>query len=129
MVVAAAGSFAAFSTLVGSPLIAAFILMEAIGLGGPMLGTVLVPGLVAAGIGTLIFVAACTERLKLGTTVLILGYRPPVQTAKLLATLDTLSEGRTILGVGVDLNKGDSPAPLEAVVIAVLVHDEVAERA
>jgi H+/Cl- antiporter ClcA len=55
-VVAAAGSFAAFSTLVGSPLIAAFILMEAIGLGGPMLGTVLVPGLVAAGIGTLIFV-------------------------------------------------------------------------
>jgi H+/Cl- antiporter ClcA len=55
-VVAAAGSFAAFSTLVGSPLIAAFILMEAIGLGGPMLGTVLVPGLVAAGVGTLIFV-------------------------------------------------------------------------
>jgi len=55
-VVAAAGSFAAFSTLVGSPLIAAFILMEAIGLGGPMLGAVLVPGLVAAGIGTLIFV-------------------------------------------------------------------------
>jgi H+/Cl- antiporter ClcA len=55
-VVAAAGSFAAFSTLVGSPLIAAFILMEGIGLGGPMLGTVLVPGLVAAGIGTLIFV-------------------------------------------------------------------------
>jgi H+/Cl- antiporter ClcA len=55
-VVAAAGSFAAFSTLVGSPLIAAFVLMEGIGLGGPMLGTVLVPGLVAAGIGTLIFV-------------------------------------------------------------------------
>ncbi|MGH9227524.1 MAG: chloride channel protein [Acidimicrobiales bacterium] len=55
-VVAAAGSFAAFSTLVGSPLIAAFVLMEAIGLGGPMLGMVLVPGLVAAGIGTLIFV-------------------------------------------------------------------------
>lgn len=55
-VVAAAGSFAAFSTLVGSPLIAAFILMEAIGLGGPMLGAVLVPGLVAAGVGTLIFV-------------------------------------------------------------------------
>ena len=52
-------------------------------------------------LGTLIFAAAHTERLKLGTTVLILGYRPPVQTAKLLATLDVLSEGRTILGVGV----------------------------
>jgi probable F420-dependent oxidoreductase len=52
-------------------------------------------------IGTLLFTAACTEHLKLGTTVLILGYRPPVQTAKLLATLDVLSEGRLILGVGV----------------------------
>ncbi|MBI2764567.1 MAG: LLM class flavin-dependent oxidoreductase [Chloroflexi bacterium] len=52
-------------------------------------------------IGTLLFVAACTERIKLGTTVLILGYRPPVQTAKLLATLDVLAEGRTILGAGV----------------------------
>ena len=52
-------------------------------------------------IGTLTFAAAVTERLRLGTTVLILGYRPPVQTAKLLATLDALSEGRLILGVGV----------------------------
>jgi len=52
-------------------------------------------------IGTLLFVAGCTERLRLGTTVLILGYRPPVQTAKLLSTLDVLSGGRVILGVGV----------------------------
>ncbi|MHB8575047.1 MAG: LLM class F420-dependent oxidoreductase [Dehalococcoidia bacterium] len=52
-------------------------------------------------LGTLLFVAGCTERIRLGTTVLILGYRPPVQTAKLLATLDQLSGGRAILGVGV----------------------------
>jgi H+/Cl- antiporter ClcA len=55
-VMAAAGSFAAVSTLLGSPIIGAFLLMEATGLGGPVLGLVLVPGLLAAGIGTLIFV-------------------------------------------------------------------------
>src|SRR5215213_5350941 len=52
-------------------------------------------------LGTLFFVAAATERLRLGTSVLILGYRPPVLTAKAIASLDVLSEGRTILGVGV----------------------------
>lgn len=55
-VVAAAGSFAAISTLLGSPLLGAFLLMETSGLGGPTLGLVLVPGLVAAGIGSLIFI-------------------------------------------------------------------------
>ena len=52
-------------------------------------------------IGTLMFVAACTEKLRLGFTVLILPYRPPVATAKQLATIDVVSEGRLILGVGV----------------------------
>ncbi len=61
-------------------------------------------------LGTLIFAAAHSERLLLGTTVLILGYRPPVQTAKLLATLDVLSEGRTILGVGVGWMKEEFEA-------------------
>jgi H+/Cl- antiporter ClcA len=55
-VLASAGSFAAISTLLGSPILGAFLLMEASGLGGPMLGVVLVPGLLAAGIGTLVFV-------------------------------------------------------------------------
>ncbi len=54
-VVAASGSFSAISTLLGSPLSGAFLLMEASGLSGPMLGLVLVPGLLAAGIGSLIF--------------------------------------------------------------------------
>ena len=52
-------------------------------------------------VGTLFFIAGCTETLKLGSTVLILGYRPPVLTAKAIASLDHLSEGRVILGVGV----------------------------
>jgi H+/Cl- antiporter ClcA len=56
LVMASAGSFAAISTLFGSPLLGAFLLMEAAGIGGPVLGLLLVPGLLAAGIGTLIFV-------------------------------------------------------------------------
>jgi H+/Cl- antiporter ClcA len=53
---AAAGSFAAISTLLGSPLLGAFLLMEASGLGGGALELVLLPGLLAAGIGSLIFI-------------------------------------------------------------------------
>ncbi len=52
-------------------------------------------------IGTQLFVAGVTERLKLGFSVLILPYRQPVVTAKQLATLDVVSNGRAIVGVGV----------------------------
>jgi H+/Cl- antiporter ClcA len=54
-VVAAAGSFAAISTLLGSPLLGAFLLMEASGIAGATLELVLLPGLLAAGVGYLIF--------------------------------------------------------------------------
>lgn len=54
--VAATGSFAAISALFGSPLAGAFLLMEAAGIGGPMLRPLLMPGLLASGIGTLVFV-------------------------------------------------------------------------
>lgn len=52
-------------------------------------------------IATLLFVAGCTENIHLGTSVMVLGYRPPIQTAKLWTTLDNLSDGRAILGIGV----------------------------
>ena len=55
-VLGATGSFAAIATLLGSPITGAFLLMEASGLGGPILGVVLLPGLLAAGIGSLIFI-------------------------------------------------------------------------
>ena len=49
----------------------------------------------------LTYMAAVTTNLKLGTGVLILPQRNPVVLAKELATLDVLSKGRTILGIGV----------------------------
>ena len=54
LVIAAAGSFAALSFIFASPLIAAVILIEAAGIGGPRLPLILLPGLMAAGIGTLV---------------------------------------------------------------------------
>jgi H+/Cl- antiporter ClcA len=76
-VVAAAGSFAAISTLLGSPLLGAFLLMEASGLGGATLELVLVPGLVAAGIGSLIFIGLGTWT-GLGTFSLAIPHLPHV---------------------------------------------------
>jgi len=52
---AAAGSFAAVSTIFGSPVIGAVVIIEATGLGGPILSLVLLPGLLAAGVGSLVF--------------------------------------------------------------------------
>ena len=52
--VAACGTFSAVALIFGSPVIAAVLLIEAIGLGGAQLKIVLVPGLLAAGIGSLV---------------------------------------------------------------------------
>jgi probable F420-dependent oxidoreductase len=51
-------------------------------------------------LATLLFVAAVTQKAKLGTTILVVPMRNPVITAKMLATLDVLSNGRLILGAG-----------------------------
>jgi len=50
---------------------------------------------------TLAFLAGITEHIKLVTSVMIIPYRNPILTAKMLSTLDMLSKGRLILGAGV----------------------------
>ena len=49
---------------------------------------------------TLGVAAGATRRVRLGTTVLIVPYRNAVVTAKMVSTLDALSGGRVILGIG-----------------------------
>jgi probable F420-dependent oxidoreductase len=50
---------------------------------------------------SLAWIAATTDKVELGTTVIILPYRHPLQTARMAANLDQFSGGRFILGTGV----------------------------
>ena len=52
-------------------------------------------------LSTIAFLAGCTNSIKLGTFVLIVPQREPVTTAKTISTVDYMSGGRFILGVGV----------------------------
>jgi H+/Cl- antiporter ClcA len=81
-VMAAAGSFAAMSFLFEAPVIAAVILIEASGIGGKQLPLVLLPGLLASGIGSLIsigmgsFTGLSTSAYAIGTLSLPAFARP-----------------------------------------------------
>jgi H+/Cl- antiporter ClcA len=55
MMIAAAGSCASFSMVFRSPLISTIIILEATGVGGPMFTFVALPGLLAAGIGSVVY--------------------------------------------------------------------------
>ncbi|MPZ25970.1 MAG: TIGR03619 family F420-dependent LLM class oxidoreductase [Micromonosporaceae bacterium] len=52
-------------------------------------------------LATLSFLAARTRRIRLATQVIVLGYHHPLEVAKRFGTLDLLSGGRLVLGVGV----------------------------
>jgi probable F420-dependent oxidoreductase len=62
-------------------------------------------------IHALTYVAGTTTKIRLGTAVLVLPRRNPVQLAKELATLDQLSAGRLVVGVGTGRDDG-TVAPL-----------------
>ncbi|MEM1948002.1 MAG: TIGR03619 family F420-dependent LLM class oxidoreductase [Candidatus Caldarchaeum sp.] len=51
-------------------------------------------------LATMAYVAALTERVKIGSSVIVLTMRETVQVAKSLATIDVLSGGRVIAGLG-----------------------------
>jgi alkanesulfonate monooxygenase SsuD/methylene tetrahydromethanopterin reductase-like flavin-dependent oxidoreductase (luciferase family) len=53
------------------------------------------------------YLAASTSKLRLGTCVSPLPFRPPQQFAKVIATVDQLSEGRVIVGVGAGWHKAE----------------------
>lgn len=63
-------------------------------------GSNYIPEFMDEPLATLAFLAAETRHITLGTSVLIVPYRDPVFTAKFLSTVDYLSSGRLIVGVG-----------------------------
>src|SRR3954469_1400319 len=103
-VIAATGSFAAISSLLGSPLLGAFLLLEASGLGGPMLALVLLPGLLAAGLGALIFLGL-DSLTGLGALSLTVPGLPPFDhlTAAMFAWAIALGLVMPFLGRGITL--------------------------
>jgi H+/Cl- antiporter ClcA len=84
LVIAAAGSFAALSFIFASPVVAAVILIEATAIGGARLRVVLVPGLLAAGVGTLVslgigsFTGLSSSHYALGPLQLTAAGRPKI---------------------------------------------------
>ncbi len=95
-------SFDPLRTGEAPPVLAAARLAEDLGFAAGWVGDHLAcpaPGLDAPT--CLAAAAAVTERIALGFSVMLLGLRPPAWTAKQLTSIDILSHGRLLLGVGV----------------------------
>ena len=98
-VIASAGSFAAISTLLGSPLLGAFLIMEAAGIGGATLSLIALPGLLASGVGALVFLGL-DSWTGLGTFSLALTSVPPAvdPTVATMAWAVVMGLGGALLG-------------------------------
>ena len=60
-----------------------------------------IPEIIDEPLAVLAYLASVTQRVTIGTSVLIVPYRDPVFTAKFLSTADVLSDGRLVVGVGI----------------------------
>jgi H+/Cl- antiporter ClcA len=128
-VVAATGSFAAISFIFGSPLIAAVILIEATGLGGHRLRLILLPGLLGAGIGSLVslglgsLTGLSDEHYALGALPLEPFARPDVADFAWTIPLAVVTAilAQLIMRLGRDAERVLSPRRLIALPIAGLV--------
>lgn len=58
-------------------------------------------------LATLAWVAAKTDRIRVGTSILVLAMRNAILAAKQIATIDSLSEGRVVVGVGAGWNEDE----------------------
>jgi len=65
---------------------------------------------VLESVTTLAYAAAVTERLRLGVAVLLIGQRNPIDLAKSLSSIEVLSNGRLIVGVGLGGSTSYYPA-------------------
>jgi alkanesulfonate monooxygenase SsuD/methylene tetrahydromethanopterin reductase-like flavin-dependent oxidoreductase (luciferase family) len=59
---------------------------------------------------TLGWLAGVTRRIEIGTTVIVLPYRNPLEVARMAANVDQLSGGRLLFGVGVGWAAQDLPS-------------------
>lgn len=98
-IMASAGSFAALSTLLGSPLLGAFLIMEAAGIGGVTLSLVALPGLLSSGIGALVFIGL-DNWTGLGTFSLAITSVPPAVTPTVATMCWALAMGAVAAPVG-----------------------------
>lgn len=77
-------------------------LVEALGFDSAWAGEhIFFYGPTSDAIASMAFMAATTSRITVGSSAVILPLRPPAVVAKALATIDILSGGRTVLGIGV----------------------------
>src|SRR6266498_3825044 len=64
-------------------------------------------GTIYESLVTLAMIASVTQRVKLGTSILVLPQRNPILAAKQIATIDAATNGRMIVGLGIGWNAGE----------------------